>query len=172
MSTGMARGRVRPIVYFKNSSGYIILAPQEIGQGMEVAKMMYEQRYKHAGWQWCETDGSFHDAERLQKRLQEQEIAEARQKGANMMAAYDAARKRTESNLRAQMASAACSPWERDFIGLWLQLNETKRREFEKRWDEHQAYLWSIENDAGTKIEDRMPSQPGEFFRTPEQQKA
>lgn len=172
MSTGMARGRVRPIVYFENASKYVILAPQEIGHGLELAKMMYEQKYKHAGWMWCETDGSFHDAERLQKRLQSQEMAEARDKGANMMAAYDASRKRTEANMRAQMSSADCSPFERDFIALWLQLNETKRREYEQRWNEHHAYLWAIEQDAGTKVEDRMPSQPGDFWRTPEQQKA
>ena len=172
MSTGMASGRVRPIVYFKNASGYIILAPQETGHGLEVAKMMYERKYKHAGWMWCETDGSFHDAEMLQKRLQEQELSEARAQGANMMAAYDASRKRTEANMRAQMTSAACSPFEREFITLWLQLNETKRREYEQRWAERQAYLWAIENDAGTKIEDRMPSQPGDVWRTPEQQRA
>ncbi len=170
--TGMARGRVRPIVYFQNQSGYVILAPEEIGKGLEVAKRMYEERYKYQGWMWCETDGSFSDAAKLQKRLQEQALIEARQKRDTTMESYNRTKEAIAARMRAQMESSSCSNWERDFIKLWLQLSDEKRAKYEQRYTETVSYLWAMEQDSGTKVEDRMPDQPGDFWRTEQQQKA
>jgi hypothetical protein len=170
--TGMARGRVRPIVYFQNQSGYIILPPEEIGKGLELAKQIYEQRYKHQGWMWCETDGSLSGAARLQKRLQDQALSEARNQRDVSMASYDAAKRRTSERLRLQMQSAACDEWEREFIKLWLELSDEKRKKYEQIFMQRTSYLWALEMNDSTQVTDRMPSQPGEFWRNEAQQKA
>jgi hypothetical protein len=166
--TGMARGSLRPIIYFEAPNGYIILAPVEIGQGAEVARRMYDERYKAQGWRWCESGTSWSDVTAFQKRLQEQGMREAQAKGANMMEAYDASRRKTASELRQRMASSDCTPWERDFIAAYLDLNEEKRKKYDHVWKAHHDYLWAIEQDANTKIEDRMPSQEGDVWRNPE----
>ena len=170
--TGMAPGRVRPIIYFQNASGYVILAPEQVGEGTALARKMYEERYKHQGWMWCETDGSFADAQRLEKRLQDQAMNEARNMRDRSMEAYDAAKSKIARDLRQRMASSDCSQWERDFIELWLQLAPEKRAKYEQRFMERQSYLWALQQDSGTKVDDRMPSQPGEFWRNEAQQKA
>jgi hypothetical protein len=167
-NTGRARGSLRPVIYFEAPNGYIILAPVEIGHGTEVAKRMYEERYKAQGWRWCESGTSWSDVTKLQKRLQEQELKEAQARGANMMAAYDISRRKTASDLRQRMASSDCSPWERDFIAAYLDLSEEKRKKYEGVWDQHHAYLWALEMDAKTKIEDRMPSQEGDRWKHPD----
>ena len=166
--TGMARGSLRPVIYFEAPNGYIILAPEEIGHGQEAARMMYEQRYKGLGWQWKESGTSLSDVTKLQKRLREQEYRECQERGGKMMEAYDASRKKTTDELRRRMTSAACGAWERDFIEAYLQLNEEKRSKYEAIWEQRQAYLWSLEQDANTKVEDRMPSQPGDKWRHPD----
>jgi len=169
--TGMAMGRVRAVVYFENESGYILLPPEEIGQGTALARKMYEERYKQQGFQWKEAE-TWTEVTKLQARLQEQELKRAVEMRDKSMASYDSVKSRVASNLRQRMQSADCTPYEREFIQLWLAMEPGKRSQFEQRFTEYQAYLWSIEMDANTKFEDRLPSQPGEFWRNDAQAKS
>jgi hypothetical protein len=169
--TGMAIGKLRAVVYFENSSGHILLPPEEIGQGLALARQMWEQRYKGQGYEWKEAE-TWHDVTRLQQRLQEQELKRAVEMRDRSMMSYDAVKGKIASNLRQRMQSADCDTFEREFIQHYLALAPEKRAKYEQRFTEYQAYLWAVENDAGRKIEERMPSQPGEFWRNDAQQKA
>ena len=153
--TGRALGTLDPVIYFVNQSGHILLPPVEIGQGTGTARRLYEERFKHQGYEWKEAD-TLADVDRLQQRLIDQESKILQSRGERMDAAREAVRRETASNLRQRMQSSDCDPWERDFIALWLETRESKRKEFMQRFAERNQYLWAREMDAKTKIEDRM----------------
>jgi hypothetical protein len=53
-------------------------------------------------------------------------------------------------------ASSSCSAFERDFIDEWLKRAEAKRTALEKKMFEANRYLWAVEQDSHTQIEDRI----------------
>jgi hypothetical protein len=148
-------GTLDPVIYFENASGHVLLAPQEIGKGIEVPRMVYEQRYKHQGYEWKEAD-TLDRVAKLEKRLIEQAVAERARQGQRMDEVRERARSETRSNLRQRMASSDCEPWERDFISIYLDLNEEKRKQYLQRFTERNNYLWGLQMDSKSKIEDRM----------------
>lgn len=154
--TGRAMGTLDPVIYFQNSAGHILLPPVEVGKGPGLARMIFERRYKSQGYQWMEA-GTLHDVERLQTRLIEQETEILKKQGYRMDAAREACRKSTSANLRRRMASSDCSPYEREFIELWLQMDEEKRKKYTQRFTERNMYLTALEFDSNnTRVEDRM----------------
>lgn len=167
--TGMARGNLRPVIYFQSSSGYCVLAPQEVGHDLSLARRMYSERYRD--WEWREA-GTWTEVSSLQSRLQQQALDERKQHRDVSMASYDNAKKKTAEELRQRMQSAGCDEYEREFIRLWLDMAPDKRTKYEQRFMERQNYLWACEMDAGRKVEERMPSQPGDVWRGEAQQKA
>lgn len=153
--TGRALGTLDPVIYFENASGHILLAPQEIGQGINLPRRLFEERYKHQGYEWREA-GTLPEVQRLQKRLVEQE-----QRILDKQGYVDEARRRrvhaeTASSLRQRMASSSCSAWERDFIKYWLELTDSKQEEYTQRFTERNMYLQAVEFNSNHKIEDRM----------------
>lgn len=165
----MAKGNLRPVIYLQSSSGYLILLPQEVGHDESLARRMHKEKYPE--WEWCEAR-TWSEVTQLQKRLEKQELDEAMRRRDVSMAAYDAAKSKTRAQLRQRMCSSSCSQWERDFILHWLELQEEKRDKYEQRFAEHHQYLWAIEQDANRKVEERMPSEEGDFWRNSAQQKA
>ena len=153
--TGRAIGSLDPVIYFENEAGHILLAPQEIGHGLEVARRLYGERYRHQGFQWREA-GTWPEVTKLQQRLIDQETAVLKAQGEKMDQARERARKSTASNMRQRMASKDCDPWERDFLAAWLDLRESKRDEYVKRFTERNLYLFAVEMDGKTRVEDRM----------------
>lgn len=153
--TGRALGTLRPVIYFENSGGHLVLPPEEIGQGTALARRIYEERYRPNGYEWCEA-GTLEAVDQLQQRLIKQEqgildlqaetMTEHRIKVVNDVA----------DRLRQRMTSADCSSFERDFIDAWLRIREDKRKQFTQRWNERNMYLWAREMDANTKVEDRI----------------
>jgi hypothetical protein len=132
-----------------------MLLPVEIGKGPEVARRLYEERYKHRGYEWREAD-TWDKVVKLQDRLIEQETRILKHQGETMDQAREKVRKETASNLRQRMASSDCDPWEREFIQNWLQLREDKRKGYRARFEERNQYLWAVEMDSRTRVEDRM----------------
>lgn len=153
------------MVYFERASDkYVILAPAEIGSGMQYARMVYETKYRH-GWSWCEAD-TLGAIDTLQKRLSQQDIQEAEKRVQVNSFVRDQIYRETGSNLRSRMVSDATSPWERDFIKAYLSLREDKRDRYRDSLLHHNYYIWSRENDDGSKVEDRLPMLEGQFERT------
>ena len=132
-----------------------MLAPQEIGHGPDLARKIFENRYKPQGYEWREA-GTLAEVDRLQKRLGEQEMSIRRRQGEVDERAREEIHRQTAANLRQRMASSSCTPYERDFIDLWLRMQEEKRTKYTQRWTEYQDYLWIREMDSRTKVEDRM----------------
>ena len=153
--TGHALGTLEPVIYFINAAGHILLPPQEIGQGTVTPREMYERRYRAQGYEWREA-GTIYEVDKLQNRLVAQEAKVAGAQSARMDEIRERARRETASNLRQRMCSSSCSAYEREFISLWLGMEEEKRKKYTQRWSERVGYIWSREMDAKTKVEDRM----------------
>jgi hypothetical protein len=147
--TGFANGTLNPIIYFKRGSdGYVILAPHEKGHGLEVAHMLYDQRYRHE-WEWCEA-GTLREAQQLEKQLIEQAMREREHQSEVV------GKKQVSSAMYARLVSSSTSAYEKEFIRCWMALSESKRDKYAQRLKEHNDYLWALQMDSGTKIEDRM----------------
>jgi hypothetical protein len=157
----MARGQLSPIIYFENRDGYKILAPYDKGKP-EIARWVYEKKFKALGFEWREsrtllgTGGWYW----LQDELIKQENRDAEGMKERGMEAYDAGRRRTAAVLMQRRSSSSCTPYERDCIDAWLKQGEQKRRAFEKRMYEKNHFLWALNYDSGTKIEDRITGIP------------
>jgi hypothetical protein len=153
--TGHALGTLEPVIYFINAAGHILLPPQEIGQGTVTPREMYERRYRAQGYEWREA-GTIYEVDKLQSRLVAQETKTAQGQAQYMDEVREKARRETASNLRQRMCSRDCSAFEREFISLWLGMEEEKRKKYTQRWSERVNYLWAREMDAKTTVEDRM----------------
>lgn len=153
-ATGMARGNLRPILYYESSGGHVVLAAHDEGD-LTQARRMYEQVYKPKGYEWREAS-SWPEWTRLQKRLVEQEARQQETYRDNLMANYDAAAKRVRDAFYQRMISASCSEYEREFLKGWLALKEEKRAKYEQLWREHHNYLFAVEMDSNRKIDELM----------------
>ena len=172
--TGFARGSLSPIYYFEDSRGHIVMPVYEAGHP-EQARHIFDARFKNqvnydrgvprGPYVWKEAR-SLPEARDLERRLTAQELFKE-----SLMAQTGAfKRKRVKdqirSNLRHRMTSVDCSQWERDFIKSYMEVDsEQERDRHQETLNQHNYYLWVLQNDAGTKIDDRMPLQPGEFWR-------
>lgn len=164
--TGIASGTLRPCIYFVRSSDmYAILAPMEIGGGLELAKMVFERKYKRE-WMWCEAT-TLPEIDALQKRLSNQEVFEAEKKVRVNSLMRDTVFKATGEALRAQMVSAATSQWEKDWIREYLKLRGDKRDRYRDSLAHHNYYIMAREMDSGKKVDELLPLLPGQFERTP-----
>ena len=153
--TGRAPGTVDPVIYFENAKGHVMLPPIEIGKGLALARRIFEERAKPQGYEWREA-GTLAAARELQAKLIHQEVIKNDDVRKDMGQLRREARQRTAANLRQRMISADCKPFERDFIKEWLLLSEEKQKKYEQVWDQGTHYLWSLEMDSGTKVEDRI----------------
>jgi hypothetical protein len=172
--TGRARGTLEPIIYFEREDGYVILPAYDAGHP-EQAKRVFDLRYRnHATerWMWRETDGTLSAVDALQKRLIDQERRRTETMMENHTMVREASRRAVRDSLYQRMVSSSTSTFEREAIRYYLDAREAPERDkFGNAITQHQWYLWAREMDANTKIEDKMPMQPGEFWRTPEQQR-
>jgi hypothetical protein len=165
--TGMANGTLTPVVYFvRRTDMFAILAPAEVGGGMELARMVYDRRYKR-DWLWCEAT-TLQEVDKLQKRLANQEIFEAEKKIAVNSAVRERVYKATGDQLRQRMCSSSTSAWERDFIKAYLQLREDKRDKYRQSLEHRNMFILAREMDSGKSIEEMCPLLPGQFERGPD----
>lgn len=153
--TGRALGTLSAAIYFKDPKGHIVLPPMEIGQGQALARRAFEEKYRPKGYEWCEA-GTLQEVDKLQAQLVDQETRVRAAQGQRLDDVREKVRRETTSDLRQRMQSSDCSPFEREFIQLWLAMDEQKRKEFTQRFTERNDYLWACAMDSKSKIEDRM----------------
>lgn len=158
--TGMALGRVRPIMYFENASGHLMLAP-ESESAHHYWKEFTDREGRtlfSRGYDLREAD-TLRAVQKLQDRLVEQEervnAAELRkhQRGREML------RKRVASDLYSKLASSSTSQYEKEFIKLWLELRDDEKRDkYRQALEQRNMYLWAAEMDSGhdSSITDRI----------------
>jgi hypothetical protein len=162
--TGIARGTLRPCIYFvRRTDMTAILAPAEVGSGLELARMVYERRYKH-DWMWCEAT-TLQEIDALQKRLANQELHEAQKKIQVNSLVRDRVFQQTGDALRQQMCSASTTQWEKDWIREYFKLRDAKRDRYRDSLLHHNYYIWARENYDSAKVDDSIPLLPGQFER-------
>jgi hypothetical protein len=165
--TGMAHGTLRPCIYFSRRTDlYAMLAPCEVGGGVELARMVYETRFKR-DWMWCEAT-TLHEVDRLQKRLVNQELFEAQKKIQVNDMMRERVFRRTGDALRNQMVSAATSQFERDWIREYLRMRDDKRDKYRDSLLHRNQFIMAREMDSTRKPDELLPLQEGQYERTPE----
>ncbi len=174
--TGIARGTLSSPIYFERSDGQIDIPVYEAGHP-EIARKVFESaRYKYhptEKWEWREDCHSLSDIDRLNDRLVEQEVRQNEAMYGSHMQLREMVRARVASSLRQKMCSSSTSPYEREFIAAYLALRDQKQRDKYGQALLHRNYfLMAREYDSKTQIIDVAPDQPGDFWRTPEQQKS
>lgn len=167
--TGFCRGSLSPCIYFERPDGYVILGVEDVNGGGQ-SRRVYEERYKALGWEWREAR-TLAEVDQLQKRLTDQIMQKYRHMADTNGAVRAAAKAATAASLRQRMCSSSTSPYERDFIDLYLKLHEDKRDKYRDSLTHRNMYIDARENDSSRKVDDLMPMQPGDFWRTAEQQK-
>ena len=173
--TGRAMGTLSSPIYFLRSDGKIDIPVFEEGNPELARKVFESRRYKYhptEKWEWREDCTSLADVDRLNDKLVEQEMRqnEAMYQGHSQM--REMIRARVASSLRQTMCSSSTSAYEREFIKLYLDLRDQKKRDkYGQELMNRNYFLWSREMDSKTQIIDACPDQPGDFWRTPEQQR-
>ncbi len=172
--TGRAVGSLEPIIYFERDDGYCILPCYDAGCP-EQARHVFDAKFRShpiEKWQWRETGTQLRDIDAFQKRLVEQEMRKNEVHLHNHGIMRDAVRKNVRDSLYSKMVSGSTSPFEREAIGYYLDMrDDAKRDKWRGQIEASQFFLWARECDSNTKVEDRVPILPGEFWRTPEQQR-
>lgn len=150
-------GTLDPVIYFENSNGEIVLPPNS-----SEARYFYEgfrqasgKTYRELGFEWREAE-TLAEVDALQRRLVEQDRRANERNAERDERSRSASWQRIGDSLRARMVSSSTSPYEREFIALYLQLREEKRARHRQRWLERTSYLWAREFDASTLPQDRM----------------
>lgn len=168
--TGYALGTLSPIIYFENAEGRIVIAGYDAGKP-EQARKVFEGRFKKLGYEWRETH-TLADVDRLQSRMADQIQRERAPGMERMIQSREAVEAVVGANLRQKMVSSSTSPWEREFIQLYLERRENRAEKFRQQFEHRAAYLNIRENDnSKNEVTDFAPDQPGEFWRGDAQQK-
>jgi hypothetical protein len=148
-------GTLDPIIYFENAKGEIVLPPTSAD-----ARHWYESSqggpsYRERGFELRGAE-TLAEVDALQARL----VAQDRATNERALAQDDAQRRQAwyaiAERLRARMCSSSTSPYEREFIELYLKLREEKRDKHRQRFLERISYLWAREMDSGSKATDRV----------------
>jgi hypothetical protein len=140
-------GSVPPIFYFVNHQnpqrpeGYIELAPYSAAE----PPPGYSREYVD----------TLPGVDRLQERLTEQYTREAEAEYEMDQARWARVKDRVRDSLYAKMTSGSTPPYEREFIRLYLQLREEKRKKYRDIWLQRTMYLYVREMD---QVGDRDPS--------------
>ena len=83
----------------------------------------------------------------FQRRWQEQELEDARREGVVSLSLVRERFRRTRDSMLARMASSSTTPFDRDFMAAYLQLQEEKLEKHERNFEHRVAYLWVLEHD-------------------------
>ncbi len=143
-NTGFAPGRIDGPVYFVNSRGEIHLPPTT-----EDA-LRIKDAWAKRGFQMCHVE-TLSELDRLQKRMEEYEMAKAEFEQVRDDSVWAARRSEVVRRLTQRMRASHTSPYERQFIENYLQLRYEKREKYQKRFLCDRAYFLAREFDDGGK---------------------
>lgn len=134
--TGMAAGRIDGPVYFVHSDGHILLAPMSDSPTPPNC-----ERHK------VET---LAELDRLQERMEGDMKRQCQQEIERDQQVWYQKRQQIRSNLLERMKSSKCSAYEREFIQLYIQISdERKRALYRNRFMADTAYFMAREFDDG-----------------------
>lgn len=128
------------VVYFVNGRdprhelGYVMLAP-------------YSECATPEGYRREEAN-TLAEVDQLQARLTDQEMSLARQELERDESRLEPLRAAVRDRLYARMTSGATDEFNKEFLRLYLQLQNDKRHRHRQRYLEREMYLTARENDA------------------------
>ena len=165
--TGRKRGSLDPVITFEAPNGYLILAPQQIGEGLNLARRVFAEKYEPQGWRWREWgEGGLQEVAELEKRLIRQENERDGAMAAKSSQEREVHRRQIQESLKRRMVSPDTSAFEKEFIDLYLNLrDDAKRDKYAQALKDRNYFLWALNMDQGTKVEDRMKSEAGDIWR-------
>lgn len=140
-------GCIEPVIYFVNGSdpahpvGYVMLAPY--------SDCPTPEGYRREG------ADTLAQVDVLERRLQSQEREAADREMEYDYKMIEERSKAVRDRLYARMTSAATPPYEREFLRLYLELrDERKRARYQQLYLERSTYLWARHNDIGDRRAD------------------
>lgn len=149
--TGMAMGRVSPIVYYEHTNGHLMLAPdtEHASYWWREAKDPSGMTLLDKGYDLKEA-GTWPEVQHLQDRLIEQEEKWFTKTLETHDRERAVARKVVADRLYARLVNPGTPAYEKEFIQHWLILRDEKKRDRYREALEHRAmYLWVAEMDSG-----------------------
>jgi len=133
-------GTIKPILFFENQQGRILLPPDD-----ENAHR-FRKQMRRQGFELMFAD-TIQQAEKLQRRLQEQLKREQEIELMKDELTTLRGRQGVRDRLRARMNSASCPEFERDAIKFWLAMREQKHEIFKRRFTQEIGHLDALEFD-------------------------
>ena len=139
MAVSTKLGTLTPLVYFVNHrdpahrEGYLLVAP-------------YTDCPTPEGYSREEAT-TLRACYDLQRRLQEQEIENWQRESARDVSQLRERFRQTRERMLARMASSSTTPFDRDFMEAYLQLQEEKLERHERTFECRAAYLHALEYD-------------------------
>ena len=146
-------GQIEPVFFFVNGAdpnhppGYIMLAPYTGGGDRCQCPTPSGYRLEYAD--------TLPAVDLLERTLQQQEREQSAREGEREWALLEVRRKAIRDRLYERINSSSTDEWTREFLKLWLQLSdERKRQQYAQRFLEHESYLWARHNDCGDRKAD------------------
>lgn len=140
-------GTIEPVIYFRYPDGHINLAPYSDFP--------------------TPTDAIREEADTLSKVddlldiLQRQEYLRGQEELAAEEDRFAPGRQSIRDRIYARITSGATSPYEKEFLRLYLQLRDVRKRQlYQQRLLEYQMFLWARENDSGSRRVDSEEFHP------------
>ena len=127
-------GCIPAVIFFEYPNGHVTLAAFSDQRTPENA-------IRHEADTLAQVD-------RLEKRLRDQEMQAAEQEIAYEDATYERKRQEIRDRIYQRMCSSNISPFEREFLGLYLQLrDERKKEKYRQRWLEATSWNFYARNN-------------------------
>ena len=159
--TGMAPGRVRPIIYFVDSNGNKVLAPEERGKP-EMPRWTFEKVFKPCGFEWREAS-TMAEWDQLDRDLREQDARNSEPDRRKYEERRSAESSRIRSLLNKRRSEAGVPKIELEVIDYMLarlQHSEDGNTQHIKETFGSPGFLWARHNDSNNRLEDHIGPEP------------
>lgn len=139
------------VYYYESNFGHVQLPPDDETYFTVIPKGRREgEKYDRR------EANTLEEVDRLQRTLQQQTYEEGHANWERDEERCAAARQKVIDSLRAKLASSATTPYERDFIQLYIQLREEKRASYRSRFVCDRAFLEMREMDKPRNAEEML----------------
>jgi len=135
-----APGKIKPILYFQNEKGTVMMLPTD------EETHRFRKHMRNLGFEMYAAE-TLQQAEKLQKKLQDQLYNERQMELAKDEEMTRIRRQQVRDRLVTRRNSAACNQTEKDFIDMWLKVREQKHEIFKKKFTSEIGHLDALEFD-------------------------
>lgn len=159
--TGRAPGQIDGPDYFQHhETGHIMLPPGDSTDPNTLRRAVYQikndSRYRDYEYRKVTT---LSELDELTKRMVLQEAQAREKEGQYEAKALAQWEKSFKDKIYQKLASSSTSEYEKEFLRLWLQLrDEKKKKAYAQRFLEHQCFFVQREMDSARTLSDKVIS--------------